>query len=59
MTLVLIEHVLRLIMQACDRVVVLSGGMTLSEGPPGAVVADPQVISAYLGSGFYAERATT
>jgi len=55
-TLILIEHVLRLVMDVCHRVIVLNSGMKIAEGTPDQVVADPQVIEAYLGSGFDAER---
>ena len=55
-TLVLIEHVLRLVVGISDKLVVLNGGMKLAEGSPKEVVADPRVIEAYLGRGFYASR---
>ncbi|MGZ5903908.1 MAG: ABC transporter ATP-binding protein [Reyranella sp.] len=48
-TLILIEHVIRLVMDVCDQVTVLSSGRRICEGPPDAVRNDPEVIEAYLG----------
>ena len=49
-TIVMIEHVMAAIRALCDRVVVMSAGERIAEGPPDAVLSDPQVIHAYLGS---------
>jgi len=51
MTVVLIEHVLRAVMRACDRVLVLHQGRKIAEGRPEEVVRHPEVIEVYLGSG--------
>jgi branched-chain amino acid transport system ATP-binding protein len=54
-TIVLIEHVMRVIVGVCDRVVVLHLGRLLAEGRPQEVLEDEGVVQAYLGE-KYAKR---
>ena len=50
LTFIVIEHHMRAIMNLCERILVLSFGQLIAEGPPQAVSRDPAVIAAYLGS---------
>jgi branched-chain amino acid transport system ATP-binding protein len=48
-TVVLVEHNMKLVMEISQRVLVLDQGRRLAEGAPAAVSADPRVVEAYLG----------
>jgi branched-chain amino acid transport system ATP-binding protein len=48
-TIVLVEHDMELVMDICDRIVVLNLGMKLAEGTPREIQENREVIAAYLG----------
>jgi branched-chain amino acid transport system ATP-binding protein len=50
LTVVIVDHNLRLVMGICDQVVVMDAGRVIAVGDPAAVQADPGVRAAYLGA---------
>ena len=50
MTMIWIEHDLQMIADLADRIHVLDYGRTIAEGDPGAVLSNPDVLAAYLGT---------
>jgi branched-chain amino acid transport system ATP-binding protein len=52
LTIVIVEHVMRAIMAVARHIVVLDHGQKIAEGSPNEVVANEEVIRAYLGTGY-------
>lgn len=48
-TILMVEHIVWALMELSRRIIVLSAGEKLAEGPPDAVAADPDVVEVYLG----------
>lgn len=55
-TILLVEHLMRLVMQVCDRILVLHQGALIADGPPSKIVEDDAVISAYLGQRYQRQK---
>ncbi|MGX7741995.1 ABC transporter ATP-binding protein [Rhodopseudomonas parapalustris] len=54
-TIVMIEHLMKVVLNVCTRIVVLHNGHPIADGAPREVISNPAVVEAYLGQ-QYAQR---
>lgn len=54
MTIILVEHIMEAVREICPRCVVMSAGVKIADGRTSEVLANPQVVAAYLGDFEYA-----
>lgn len=54
-TIIIVEHIMKVIMSISDRIHAIAYGSTIAEGSPKQVAANPTVVEAYLGSEFSME----
>jgi branched-chain amino acid transport system ATP-binding protein len=54
-TIVMIEHLMKVVLNVCTRIAVLHNGQLIADGPPRDVIKNPAVVDAYLGQ-QYAQR---
>jgi branched-chain amino acid transport system ATP-binding protein len=58
LTILIIEHLMKVVVSLCDEIAVLHHGQLIAHGPSNQITDDPRVIQAYLGE-RYSQRATT
>lgn len=54
-TIIIVEHIMRVIMTISDRILAINHGMVIAEGAPAEVAANSEVIAAYLGEDYRAQ----
>jgi branched-chain amino acid transport system ATP-binding protein len=57
-TIVMIEHLMKVVLNVCTRIAVLHNGRLIADGPPREVIRNPAVVDAYLGQQYARRNAT-
>jgi branched-chain amino acid transport system ATP-binding protein len=55
-TIIIVEHIMKVIMTISDRILAINHGMVLCEGAPSEVASNPEVIAAYFGEDYRAQN---